>query len=66
MQYPTPEQRTDKPVTGEEARTLLAAIDAGEALANEAALKTAGRILARRSGMNANNGAEPIDEEGKR
>lgn len=53
MKFPLPEHRPGKPVTGEEARALLAAIDSGEALTSDAATETVRRILARRA-TNAN------------
>jgi hypothetical protein len=46
MQYPN--NTNSKPVTGEEARTLLAAMERGEARCTPESERTVARILARR------------------
>jgi hypothetical protein len=52
MKYPF--HTESKPVIGEEARKLIAAIDAGQSVTNERALALAKRIADRRNQAQAN------------
>lgn len=56
MQYPT--NTNSKPVTGEEARTLLAAIERGEARCTPESERTVAKILARRALKIASGGRD--------
>ncbi len=54
MKYP--EHTVSKPVTGSEAKELIAAIDSGSYVANEAARATIERIATRHRSNRSSNG----------